>query len=420
MQIPERRPDAISGSEFLRRTEGLADADRERRIVDEITSGNIPEFLRYLIDVHLSMIAPAQHEATIRVMPDYLAVGDNTDFVLIPMKVASAQRVADAFDAALPTEKIVRAIWNQAPARLWLAGQYGKADCVEARMRSNACYRQYNDVVATERRSIGGALGVLTAGHKKDVILSPRVHQRLSSGKLPTIIFGGWARDGSGPIQGSDPAHDEDWVDYSHGIRLVSLDVTLDGAPARLDELLSNPLYAGLLAAVTIAEPWYPGGRPPVPPLGIDPSAKWAASVVPPIDANPMHLTHTFRDKLNNVLGKLAASGTPFQLVEGFRTTERQQWLYGSGRPTAKPFGRPGPIVTERDGVGARSRHQGNGTPGSGTAADCYPTKNGAVYIPNSTDPVWRAYAAAARAEGLVAGLDWVNFPDAPHCELDI
>ena len=44
----------------------------------------------------------------------------------------------------------------------------------------------------------------------------------------------------------------------------------------------------------------------------------------PPIDANPGDLDLAFRNKLQAVLAKLASAGTPFRLVEGFRTRARQ------------------------------------------------------------------------------------------------
>jgi hypothetical protein len=140
-------------------------------------------------------------------------------------------------------------------------------------------------------------------------------------------------------------------------------------------------------------------------------------AVEPPIDANPADLLPVFLAKLDASLTTLRNAGTPFKLVEGFRTVERQQWLFGSGRPNAQPFGRPGPILTNADGVTKRSKHQGTGAPGSGVAADCYPTRNGNVYIPPSSDPIWNAYAAAVVAQGLVAGHNWPTFKDSPHCE---
>ena len=143
-----------------------------------------------------------------------------------------------------------------------------------------------------------------------------------------------------------------------------------------------------------------------------------AVAAEPPIDANPGHLDPPFRNKLQAVLAQLAAAGTPFRLAEGFRTRARQQWLFGSGRPKVMPFGRPGPILTNADGVERPSRHQGNGKPGSGRAADCYPTREGRVFIRPSSDPVWAAYADAVEAEGLVAGHRFPTLKDSPHCEL--
>jgi hypothetical protein len=138
----------------------------------------------------------------------------------------------------------------------------------------------------------------------------------------------------------------------------------------------------------------------------------------PPINANPAGLDPVFRNKLQAVLAKLASAGKPFRLVEGFRTRARQQWLFGSGRPKAVPFGRPGAILTNADGIDKLSWHQGNGTVGSGRAADCYPTREGRVFIPPSSDPVWAAYADAVEAAGLVAGFRFPSFKDSPHCEL--
>lgn len=135
----------------------------------------------------------------------------------------------------------------------------------------------------------------------------------------------------------------------------------------------------------------------------------------PPIDANPNNLDHGFRTDLLAVLSDLEAAGKSFKLVEGFRTVERQQWLYGSGRPNA-PYGRPGPVLTNADGVNTKSAHQGDGPPGTGRAGDCYPLKDGSVYIPPASDPIWKAYADTVQTHGLVAGYYW-PMKDSPHCE---
>jgi len=143
-----------------------------------------------------------------------------------------------------------------------------------------------------------------------------------------------------------------------------------------------------------------------------------AIALDPPRDNNPSNLDPSFRVKLDAALQDLAARSKPFKFVEGFRTVERQQWLFGSGRPRAVPFGRAGPIVTHKNGTTNRSNHQGNGTAGSGKAADCYPLRNGQVHIPPASDPIWKAYADAVVRQGLKAGLHFPTLKDAPHCEL--
>lgn len=141
-------------------------------------------------------------------------------------------------------------------------------------------------------------------------------------------------------------------------------------------------------------------------------------AVEPPSDHDPTHLNPAFRSRLDAALSQLSSQGIPFRFVEGFRTRDRQQWLYGSGRPAAVPYGRPGPVLTNADGVNTLSKHQGDGTIGSGKAADCYPLRNGSVYIPSNTDPVWASYAQAVTQQGLVAGQNFPSLKDSPHCEM--
>jgi len=143
-----------------------------------------------------------------------------------------------------------------------------------------------------------------------------------------------------------------------------------------------------------------------------------AVALEPPRDNDPANLDALFRARLEAALEDLSAQAHPFKFVEGFRTVERQQWLFGSGRPNVVPFGRAGKIVTQRDGVTKLSNHQGSGVAGTGKAADCYPIIDGRVQIPQASDPIWRTYAETVMKQGLVAGLNFPTLRDAPHCEL--
>lgn len=77
------------------------------------------------------------------------------------------------------------------------------------------------------------------------------------------------------------------------------------------------------------------------------------------IDSSFAHLYPVFRSRLKQVLAQTAAeTGREWRMAEGFRSQERQSWLYASGRS------RPGPVVTWM-------KHPTNH--GAGLAADCYP-----------------------------------------------
>jgi len=60
-----------------------------------------------------------------------------------------------------------------------------------------------------------------------------------------------------------------------------------------------------------------------------------------PVDKDWLHLFPQFRTKLQVVLAETEKkTGYHWVLVEGYRSQERQDWLYAQGRT------RPGPIVT--------------------------------------------------------------------------
>jgi len=63
--------------------------------------------------------------------------------------------------------------------------------------------------------------------------------------------------------------------------------------------------------------------------------------IEPVRNCDPALLHPIFREKAGALLDRLAAEGVPFRLFEGYRSPQRQQYLYAQGRT------RPGPIVTK-------------------------------------------------------------------------
>ena len=101
-----------------------------------------------------------------------------------------------------------------------------------------------------------------------------------------------------------------------------------------------------------------------------------------------------------------------FTVIEGVRTTKRQQELYAQGRTA------PGNIVTNADGVKKKSNHQAKAD-GYGHAVDIvpYPVDWDSISKFNNI-AVAMKLAACELGVDIVWGGDWKNFKDYPHFEL--
>ena len=114
-------------------------------------------------------------------------------------------------------------------------------------------------------------------------------------------------------------------------------------------------------------------------------------------------LDATFRNKLEAVICDLVGHGIKLFVTEGWRSVERQWWLYAQGRT------RKGPVVSYRDGANSKSMHQ------SGKAADI--AFRGARLYPPGDSPAWKLLASSAKAHGLEWGGTW-RFKDLPHLQM--
>lgn len=238
--IPARPADALGGTHFAARVAPGNTREREDDIKHEILRGNLPSFLRWLKPVRLkSALADGRNvTATICVMPDYLSIGADRDFLRIPMDLRSATEVATRFGFVLPTPKMVDAIYRQSAAHLTpLPMRPGP------QMRSTDYYLRHNRRIAEQRTMLGISLGALISGHKKDVVISNRLASRPDR-----IAIYGWHKPDGRPIQPLSTVHSANYADYSHGIRLVSDVMYLDGKPASVREVLQDSKLAAILS----------------------------------------------------------------------------------------------------------------------------------------------------------------------------
>lgn len=252
--LPARPTNALTGSQLATNTTLLSPdlLTREIFIENEIRSGNVPNFLRQLCPVTIIPSDFSQTNlVTLYVTPDYLALGSDDDYLLMPMTPATAQRIADATDCLLPTRKISDAIYASAEVKL-----SPQPLPPGPTMTTVPVFVRHNDLVRTQRMESLTAhpLGALVAGNKKDVVLTTR----LTNAPTKVAIYG-WHRTNGVAIQPLYLGHTAAWVDYSHGIRLVSQTALLNGQKTNLTAILATPNLCSLLSDEgVITQPCYP------------------------------------------------------------------------------------------------------------------------------------------------------------------
>jgi hypothetical protein len=235
-KIPKRSPHAMSGTMFITKVEKMSRTERDGFIYRQLMSGNMPSHLRLIkpVRARVGQAGGGKKWVTFFVLPDYLAVGSDSDFVRIPMSAPLARRVAHDLGFILPTTKMVDLIYAQADIRL-------KPRPLPAgpQMTSFHTIMRHQKLVSNQLASYTTYRGKLIAGHKKDIVLS----QRLMRSPRRVAIYG-WHRGRGLPIQPLSTVHDADYIDYSHGVRLVSHYVLINGKLSSIYDWLQKPLYA--------------------------------------------------------------------------------------------------------------------------------------------------------------------------------
>ena len=239
LPIPRTAPGSMGGQEFARRVGDLEGSARDAEVRRALLAGDLPEHLRHLTAVTLEGRGRdgAPLTVTFCVMPDYLAVGSDSDSLIVPMGLPTALSVAAEFDSVLPTPRLVDAIYEAADLKL--APQPLPAS---DEMRSTA-YLVRHDTLIAEQRALRAAPGdALTAGHKKDLVLSDRLLD------LPgRVAIYGWHWAAQHPIQPLSTVHGAQYADYSHGVRLVSRIIYVNGAAREFFDALRDPALTLLL-----------------------------------------------------------------------------------------------------------------------------------------------------------------------------
>ena len=252
LNLPPRPAGAPTGTEFARRITPLDLAERESEILAQVASGNVPNFLRKLCPVPVAKTGQGTtNSATFYATPDYLSVGSDEDYFLIPISPNTAQRIADSLGCSLPTPKMADDIYAAAEAKL-----APSPIPPTPAMTTVPVFSNHYAIVRAQRAEQLPAhpLGALVAGHQKDVVISAKL--AAAPGK---VAIYGWHQTNGVPIQPLYLKHIAAWVDYSQCTRLVQRQMIVNGLATTVAQVLADPALAGLLSNEgPISNPRYP------------------------------------------------------------------------------------------------------------------------------------------------------------------
>ncbi|GDY10743.1 MAG: hypothetical protein DWI21_11740 [Planctomycetota bacterium] len=236
LAIPARPANAPTGSRFLQQITNLPRDQREAAILRELLSGNVPDSLRHLkpIRVHATDDSGVKHIATYFVMADYLAVGIDGDFFRVPITPATAAAIAEKCDASLITAKVSDDVFAAAELKLDPKPLTKDRD-------SAGTFWQHHQIIEEQLRN--KPRGLLVAGIKKDVVLTNRLKE-----KPHKVAIYGWHESNGRPIQPVYVGHVDWYVDYSHGVRLMSQQMIVDDRPLKVADVLKDSRLCPLLS----------------------------------------------------------------------------------------------------------------------------------------------------------------------------
>jgi hypothetical protein len=255
LHLPPRLNSSPTGSQFYSIIAPLSRTAREDTIFKHVMNGNIPDFLRTLDTVTTTkFINGTLYTLHYYVTPDYLSIGSDSDYFLMPMTPILAQRISNALNCTLPTRIMVDQIYFAAEVKLRPQPIPPDTDMVKVPR-----FWQHNDSVIVLRNPTLGThpLGSLVAGTKKDVIIDEKIYSSLKPRAPKPVVIYGWQQLNGSPIQPVYNGHGETYADYSHGVRLVQRMAKINGAEISLIDILRDADYYSLIADTVMAKPFY-------------------------------------------------------------------------------------------------------------------------------------------------------------------
>lgn len=246
----EGKPTAsMPGLEFMLKADTVDFWTLEDMIVDAVLAGNMPGELKQFQKIVFKTqvvdsveILRIPHTVEILVLPDYVAVGNDDDFVRMPMGPLSAQRIADTLNCILPTTYLVDRIAEVSEGHLDIFPfrPLGNRNC------NPIVFQDSNNAINALYKAKGYEFGQFVSGLKKDIVLTYKILTLLGMEKNVAIY--GWHHPDGRTQQPLHVKHGNFYADYSHGVRLIYRTVIVDGKECDAREILESPALYRLLS----------------------------------------------------------------------------------------------------------------------------------------------------------------------------
>lgn len=250
VQFFKGKPDAsLSGREFMISIDTMEFWKREDMIVEAILSGNMPSELKQFQKIVFTTpivdsveILRKPHKVEMLVLPDYLSVGSDDDFVRMPMGPLAAQQIADSLNCILPTTYLVDRIAEVSEGHIDIF----PFRPLGGRNMMPIVFQDSDNAIKALYKAKGYEFGQFISGLKKEVVITYKIQSRNEMNKYEAIY--GWFHPDGRIQQPLFIRHGNFYVDYSHGIRLINRTVVVDGKKLDAKTILESPTLYRLLS----------------------------------------------------------------------------------------------------------------------------------------------------------------------------
>ena len=226
----------LNGDDLYQKINNLTGMSREDIIFSSFFDGAVPDFIRNFKPIKIN---DGTNEIIYFVTNDYLSIGDDNNYFRIPMTPLTAQKIADMYYCTLPTKKMVMDIWKNSIYKI-----DPSALPPNNQMTSSKYYYDHNQKI--HKQLSGCDYSQLISGNKKDIVLTNTLAPN-NPNKIVAIY--GWIQKNGVPIQGLNVhSHDINYVDYSHGVRLIFNEVLVNNTVMDIKEVFSSIDLCSLLS----------------------------------------------------------------------------------------------------------------------------------------------------------------------------